>query len=144
VCVIRTLRNLTHFRAVHHHWDVIGGALIGTACAFVAFRQTFASILDFRFNHILLPRTTSLLHRTPYYSGASPTPSFSYKPHVESLSHNLPVTREGGWGWGQEAVVGAPFDGTALLVGGAGNTSSGRVGGGLLGHPEMRGPGGAV
>jgi len=111
----------------HHHWDVIGGALIGTACAFVAFRQTFASIWDFRFNHLLLPRTTSLSHRTPYYSGTSLTPSFSYQPQVEPLSHNLPVTREGGWGWGQEAVVGAPFDATAL-IGGAGNLGGGSVG----------------
>jgi len=128
----------------HHHWDVIGGAIIGTACAFVAFRQTFASVWDFRFNHLLLPRTTSLLHRTPYYSGASPTPSFSYQPHAESLPQNLPVTREGGWGWGQEAVVGAPFDATSLLAGGVGNTGPRRVGGGLLGQPEMRGTGGAV
>lgn len=94
----------------HHHWDVIGGGLIGTACAFVAFRQTFASVWDFRFNHLLLPRTTSLLHRTPYYSGTSSTPSFTYQPQADMLSYNLPVTREGGWGWGQEAAVGAPFD----------------------------------
>lgn len=51
------------------------------------------------------------------------------------LSHNLPVTREGGWGWGQEAVVGAPFDATALLGG---------VGGRPLQQAEMRGSGTAV
>jgi len=138
-----TLRRLTYILAVHHHWDVIGGGLIGTACAIVAFRQTFASVWDFRFNHLLLPRTTSLLHRTPYYSGTSLTPSFSYQPQAELLSHNLPATREGGWGWGQEAVAGAPFDATALL-GGVGKPSSGRVGGDPLRQPEMRGRGGVV
>ena len=115
--------------AVHHHWDVMGGALIGTACAFVAFRQTFASVWDFRFNHLLLPRTTSLLHRTPYYSGSSLTPSFTYQPQADMLSHNLPVTREGGWGWGEEAVVGAPFDATAFIGGVGGANSRGAVGG---------------
>lgn len=121
----------------HHHWDVIGGAMIGTACAFVAFRQTFASVWDFRFNHLLLPRTTSLLHRKPYYSQTSLTPSFTYQPRVDALSHNLPVTREGGWGWGQEAVAGAPFDATALISG------MGDMGGGPLGQTGRRGAGNA-
>jgi diacylglycerol diphosphate phosphatase / phosphatidate phosphatase len=95
--------------------------MIGTLCAFFAFRQTFASVWDFRFNHIVLPRTTSLFHRTPY-TGAfvSPatnpgqaTPYFTYAPPA-ALAHNLPFAREGGWGWGNEAVSGAPFDATAL------------------------------
>lgn len=45
------------------------------------------------------------------------------------LSHNLPVTREGGWGWGEEAVVGAPFDATAFIGGVGGANSRGAVGG---------------
>lgn len=117
--------------------------MIGTTCAFVAFRQTFASVWDFRFNHLLLPRTTSLLHRTPYYSGSSPAPSFSYQPQAELLSYNLPVTREGGWGWGQEAVVGAPFDATALL-GGVGDPTLGAVGGGPSVKTGTRGTGGTI
>ncbi|KAF9647280.1 acid phosphatase/Vanadium-dependent haloperoxidase [Thelephora ganbajun] len=127
----------------HHHWDVIGGALIGAACAFVAFRQTFASVWDFRFNHLLLPRTTSLLHRTPYYSGTSLTPSFSYQPQVDTLSHNLPAAREGGWGWRQEAIAGASFD-TTVLFGGVENPGSGGVGGGTLRQTDIRGAGGAA
>jgi len=125
----------------HHHWDVMAGAFIGTACALVAFRKTFASVWDFRFNHLLLPRTTSLLHRTPYYSGTSITPSFTYQPQADKISHNLPVTREGGWG--QEAVVGAPFDATALL-GGVGNIGAGRTEGLRLQQHEMRSAGNVV
>ena len=33
---------------------------VGTLCAFGSFRMVFASIWDFRFNHILLPRQQSL------------------------------------------------------------------------------------
>lgn len=97
--------------------------MIGTACALVAFRQTFASVWDFRFNHVLLPRTTSLLHRTPHYSGTSLAPSFTYRPQADTLSQDLPATREGGWGSGQETVVGAPFDAAALFGGVRGGVS---------------------
>ena len=42
---------------------MVAGAVIGTCTAFVAFRQTFASVWDFRFNHVLLPRTSSLFFK---------------------------------------------------------------------------------
>lgn len=46
---------------------------------------------------------------------------------VDAHSASLPFTREGGWGWGQEAYAGAPFDATSMLTmggpGGAGNGS---------------------
>lgn len=46
--------------AVHHYYDVISGAIIGTLCAFVTYRATFASVFDFRFNHIILPHSYGL------------------------------------------------------------------------------------
>ncbi|KAL0071623.1 hypothetical protein AAF712_001480 [Marasmius tenuissimus] len=123
----------------YHHWyDVLAGAIIGISTAIVAFRSTFAAVLDFRFNHILVPRTTSLFHRSPYMpQGASRTaqyPFFSYNPSQEFGSADLPFTREGGWGWGQEAFVGAPGDATALGSGGGGAGLAGA--GGALGRAE--------
>lgn len=88
----------------HHWWDITLGGLIGTSCAFIAFRQTFASIWDFRFNHALLPKTTSLFLKKPL-EGAG-TLAFAYTPgHGQ-----VPVTREGGWGYIGDTVNGAPFD----------------------------------
>ncbi len=50
-----------YYHVADHNWyDVVFGGMIGTFTALIAFRQTFASIFDFRFNHVLLPRTTSL------------------------------------------------------------------------------------
>ncbi|EEB95158.1 hypothetical protein MPER_05920, partial [Moniliophthora perniciosa FA553] len=93
----------------HNWYDVVAGGIIGISCALVAFRSTFASIFDFRYNHLLIPRTTSLFHRQPYFpEGTSQTaqyPFFTYQPMQGVGSADLPFTREGGWGWGQEAFV---------------------------------------
>ncbi|KAG8809839.1 hypothetical protein FRC17_003217 [Serendipita sp. 399] len=94
----------------HHWWDILVGGLIGTFCAFVAFRTTFASVWDFRFNHVLLPRTTSLFLRRPMEEKGLQT--FGYV-LGEGVSWPV-VTREGGWGDVQEQVGGAPFDASAM------------------------------
>ncbi|CAG7846763.1 SubName: Full=Related to diacylglycerol pyrophosphate phosphatase DPP1 {ECO:0000313/EMBL:CCA74404.1} [Serendipita indica DSM 11827] len=109
----------------HHWWDVTVGGLIGTACAFVAFRTTFASIWDFRFNHVLLPRTSSLFLRNKGGdANGMGIPSFGYVP---GESGQWPVTRDGGWGDRQEVSGGAPFD--ASMTGGAGAGAGGLFGG---------------
>jgi membrane-associated phospholipid phosphatase len=103
----------------HHHFaDILVGGLIGVFTALVAFRQTFASITDFRFNHILLPRATSPLHRKePYLPVTGRGPWFSYQADHTFLPRDLPVAREGGWTYGSaEQVGGAPGDATALSV----------------------------
>ncbi|KAJ3990053.1 acid phosphatase/Vanadium-dependent haloperoxidase [Lentinula detonsa] len=97
----------------HNWYDVLAGAIIGTCTALVAFRQTFAAVFDFRFNHVLLPRSTSLFHRNPFLVAGMQSPFFTY--HV--ATEDLPVTREGGWGWGKEAFNGAPGDATVLMRG---------------------------
>ncbi|KAJ7349442.1 phosphatidic acid phosphatase type 2/haloperoxidase [Mycena albidolilacea] len=112
----------------HNWYDVVAGAIIGTCTALVAFRQTFAALFDFRFNHILLPRTTSLLHRQPFFATADSGPFFDYAPRPEYTSTQMPFTREGGWGWGQEACVGAPGDATVLGVGAGRSGMSARHG----------------
>jgi len=70
-------------------------AITGTLCAFVAFRKTFAATWDFRFNHILLPRSTSLLHRKPVDDGIA-TSRFTYAPNESYLQR--PVVSEGMFG----------------------------------------------
>ncbi|KAJ3830435.1 acid phosphatase/Vanadium-dependent haloperoxidase [Lentinula raphanica] len=107
----------------HNWYDVLAGAVIGTCTALVAFRQTFAAIFDFRFNHVLLPRSTSLFRRNPDSGAGIRSLFFTY--HV--TTEDLPVTREGGWGFGKEAFIGAPGDATVLVnsgqsgFGGGGN-----------------------
>ncbi|KAH7108055.1 acid phosphatase/Vanadium-dependent haloperoxidase [Auriculariales sp. MPI-PUGE-AT-0066] len=100
--------------AYHHWYDVLAGAVIGTFTAFVAFRQTFASVWDFRYNHLLLPR-----------GGAT---FFEYGWSADARSADLPFTRRGGWGIGaREAMNGAPFDASALVGGGSASGMRGRV-----------------
>ena len=82
--------------------------LVVTGCAFVAFRQTFASIWDFRFSHVLLPRTTSLFLRRPAEGAGALTFGYGL-----GESEQWPVTREGGWGDLKEVTRGAPFDASA-------------------------------
>jgi len=128
----------------YHNWyDVVVGGIIGTTTALVAFRQTFAAIFDFRFNHLLLPRATSLFHRTPYLPSSAQGPYYNYQPAQQYTSIDLPFTREGGWASGEEAVVGAPGDATTLTGGGMGGMGSmggtggmRGVGGGVLGRAE--------
>ncbi|KAF5357943.1 hypothetical protein D9756_001884 [Leucocoprinus leucothites] len=135
----------------HNWYDVVVGGVIGSACALVAFRQTFASVFDFRFNHLLLPRSTSLFHRTPYTSagGTGSGPYYDYQPNGQGLtSKELPFTREGGWGYnyagGGEQSIGAPGDATALMLqsitGGMSGRRVGR-GDGLGRAEEGQGPG---
>ncbi|KAJ3523864.1 hypothetical protein NMY22_g11249 [Coprinellus aureogranulatus] len=108
----------------HHHFsDILAGGLIGIFTALVAFRQTFASITDFRFNHVLLPRATSLLHRkTPFTPVTGRGPFYPYDAEPAFLPRDLPVAREGGWTYGaKEQVGGAPGDATVLAMSGVGS-----------------------
>ncbi|KAH8795929.1 phosphatidic acid phosphatase type 2/haloperoxidase [Flagelloscypha sp. PMI_526] len=104
----------------HNWYDVLAGGIIGSCCALVAYRSTFAAILDFRFNHLLLPRTTSLFLRNPVTSASRDPPFFSYTLPHEWSPEDLPFTRAGGWGYGEGAFVGAPGDATAGMGSGKG------------------------
>ncbi|PPQ81232.1 hypothetical protein CVT25_015756 [Psilocybe cyanescens] len=122
-CLISGALTIDEF---HNWYDVVAGAMIGICTALVAFRQTFASVFDFRFNHILLPRATSLFHRRPFLPTAGRGPYYTYQPMQEFASYDLPFTREGGWGYGGgEQSVGAPGDATVLSSGMGGAGASG-------------------
>jgi len=110
----------------YHHWyDVTAGALIGTATAFVAFRQTFASVWDFRYNHLLLPR-----------GGRGGRDYFEYGYSADILPADLPFTRHGGWDIGaREAMNGAPGDASAFFAqGGLASGASATRSRGRFGH----------
>jgi len=82
----------------YHNWyDILAGAFIGTIMAFSSYRMVYASVWDFRFNHI------PLLRHAPFVYGAGPSSFDGF--------HDAIFTRKAGWGthegssWG-----GAPFD----------------------------------
>jgi hypothetical protein len=90
--------------SVHNWYDVLFGAVIGTCTSIVAFRQTFASLFDYRFNHLLLPRTASPLQSTPAYPlHKSGIKSGSVESRTQA-DHG-PVTRDEGWDWSPEAAA---------------------------------------
>ncbi|KAL5408054.1 hypothetical protein PMIN06_005705 [Paraphaeosphaeria minitans] len=81
----------------HNWYDILAGAVIGSVMAFSAYRMTYASVWDFRFNHIPLVRNA------PFIYGAGPSTFDGF--------HDAMFTRKAGWGehngsaWG-----GAPGD----------------------------------
>lgn len=83
----------------HHWYDVVAGAVLGTLMAFSTFRMSYASVWDFRFDHIPLAR------RVPFKYCIDPT-STTYHGFYDAM-----WTREAGWGsQGAKSWSGAPFD----------------------------------
>ena len=83
----------------YHHWyDILAGSIIGTMFAFGAYRFQYASVWDYRFNHIPLPRFEA---------------DQGYDYHLDHLEQTLSGSRKGGWNNGY--IHGAPFDATATL-----------------------------
>jgi len=82
----------------YHHWyDITVGGIIGTLVAFGAYRFQYASVWDFRFNHVPLPRVNA-------------EEGFMYYLDDEIL----PGSRKGGWA--DRRIYGAPFDATTMLM----------------------------
>lgn len=87
----------------YHNWyDCVAGAVIGSVLATSAYRMVYASIWDFRFNHIPLTR------HTPFSFGAGEAGAGGFETAV--------FTRKASWGFG-EAYGGAPFDAAHHLRG---------------------------
>lgn len=105
----------------HNWYDCVAGAVIGTMMAFSSYRMVYASIWDFRFNHIPLNRNV------PFMYGSGPV----------ELS-NAVFTRKAGWGYDEGAFGGAPGDATGATGGiGGGHVMGGHHtgnGGGIMGH----------
>ena len=96
----------------HNWYDVFAGAVIGTMMAFSAYRMVYASVWDFRFNHIPLVR------HLPFTFGDGPA---SFDGFYDTM-----WTRKAGWGsmeggaWG-----GAPFDASRAPRGSGGVAAEG-------------------
>ena len=100
----------------HNWWDILAGAVIGTVMAFSAYRMVYASVWDFRFNHIPLTR------HTPFSYGAGGPGAGGFDTAI--------WTHKAGWGHEDGAVGGAPFDsasgmGGGVMTGGYGHTHTG-------------------
>jgi len=70
----------------HNWYDILAGAIIGTMFAFSAYRMMYASIWDFRFNHIPLNRNEPFA----YGDGGSFGSFHGF--------HDVVFTRRAGWG----------------------------------------------
>ncbi|MCJ1444620.1 MAG: hypothetical protein MMC23_005122 [Stictis urceolatum] len=80
----------------HNWYDCLAGAIIGTIMAFSGYRMVYASVWDFRVNHIPLTR------HTPFAYGAGGPGAGGFA--------NTVFTRKAGWGHEGGAFGGAPFD----------------------------------
>ena len=95
----------------HNWYDILAGAVIGTTMAFSSYRMVYASVWDFRFNHIPLVR-----HLPFTYGDGAAFDGFG----------DAMWTRKAGWGsleggaWG-----GAPFDASHALRGSGGVAAEG-------------------
>jgi len=109
----------------HNWYDVLAGAVIGTMMAFSAYRMVYASVWDFRFNHI------PLLRHSPFIYGAGPSTFDGF--------HSATFTRKANWGthdagaWG-----GAPGDASdsprGTMAAAAGGLAAAEHGHGHHGH----------
>jgi len=115
----------------HNWYDILAGAVIGTMMAFSAYRMVYASVWDFRFNHI------PLLRHTPFIYGAGPSTFDGF--------HDAVWTRKAGWGtheggaWG-----GAPFDAADGPRGTMAQAASAAAGPAVHGAANGRGTHGGV
>jgi diacylglycerol diphosphate phosphatase/phosphatidate phosphatase len=82
----------------HNWYDVVAGGIIGITFAFSSYRMMYASVWDFRFNHIPLAR------QVPFTYGAGGAGAFHG-------FHDTVFTRKAGWGHEDSfGAGGAPFD----------------------------------
>ena len=106
----------------HNWYDVLAGAVIGTVMAFSGYRMVYASVWDFRFNHIPLNR-----HFAFTYGGGGPGAGL----HSYSM-----WTRQAGWGSDMGGYGGAPFDSAGGMGSGVASGIGAQGGGGHRGIPR--------
>jgi membrane-associated phospholipid phosphatase len=83
----------------YHHWyDILAGSIIGIMFAFGSYRFQYASVWDYRFNHIPLPRINT-------------EEGFDY--HLNHIESYLCASKKGGWI--NEHISGAAFDASGTL-----------------------------
>jgi len=101
-CLIAGALTIDEF---HNWYDCLAGAIIGTVMAFSAYRMVYASVWDFRFNHIPLSRDV------PFTYSESQSEFHSFRSNL--------WTRKAGWGDLEAGMgSGAPFDASNSMGGG--------------------------
>lgn len=92
----------------HNWYDIVVGSMLGVVMAILSYRMCFASVWDFRCNHIPLPRNREI-------------PAFGYG--IEELEDwsGCVATRKGGWGvatsyYRKGRLWGAPGDCSGFAV----------------------------
>jgi hypothetical protein len=104
----------------HNWYDILAGAIIGTVFAFSAYRMMYASVWDFRFNHIPLNRNEPFM-----YGAGGGFGGFNG-------FHDVVFTRRAHWGTQASlGMGGAPFDASAHSIGGGVGAGAGAGTGGV-------------
>jgi membrane-associated phospholipid phosphatase len=122
----------------HNWYDIFAGSLIGTFIAALTYRMTFASIFDWRWNHVPLPRGNMYnlggLKDRQLERGwvGSKSMATGYQNRGDGLSYSveememwsgLSATRQGGWRReGELTRFGAPGDTSAMSMFGGGRS----------------------
>lgn len=97
------------FLDMSHNWyDILAGSLMGAAVATLSYRMVFASVWDFRWNHVPLIRGSK--------RGKEETMGLCYSAREMHEWSGGCGTRRAGWGVGRGYVCGAPGDSTAFGV----------------------------
>jgi hypothetical protein len=92
----------------HNWWDIVAGGLLGTLMAIFSYRMCFASVWDFRWNHVPLVRGSKF--------GKEAERGCTYSAEEMREWSGGCATRRGGWGVPRGIVCGAPGDSTAFNV----------------------------
>lgn len=118
-CLIAGALTIDEF---HHWYDVLAGAVIGTIMAFSAYRMVYASIWDWRYNHIPLNRSNP----------------FPFGSRDDMELGGATFTRQVGWG---TSGAGFPFDDKHGYAGGGYGGYGGYGGGPAINRKPVTGNG---
>jgi len=94
----------------HNWYDIVVGSLIGIAMAILSYRMCFASVWDFRWNHVPLRRGAN--------RGREEVMGLGYTEHEMLGWCGGCATRRAGWGVATGNICGAPGDSSAFFASG--------------------------
>ncbi|KAF2712309.1 PAP2-domain-containing protein [Pleomassaria siparia CBS 279.74] len=104
----------------YHNWyDILAGACIGTVMAFSGYRMVYASIWDFRFNHI------PLLRHSPFIYGSGPSTFDGFHSATFTRKANWGTHDAGAWGGAPGDASDSPRGTMAAAAGGVANAAHG-------------------
>ena len=108
----------------HNWYDILAGSLIGSFMAILSYRMCFASVWDFRWNHVPLKRGAN--------RGREEVMGMGYTGDEMRDWCGGCATRRAGWGVARGNMMGAPGDSSSMFV--SGFTPGNREGFGSVEH----------